>query len=620
MKTIYKHFYLTLCAALAFAMGACTEEVDYVPATSPEGAQVYFPTTLASKIDLDVNGTSFNVQIGRSATEAATVGLAVTDESGLFTVPSSVSFAAGEKMANLTITYDPATLEFDDYKQITIAIADESNKTIYGESSYTFKAGIPSPWTSLGMCTFSDYFMFENSYQVELQQNDLDKNLYRLVRPYREGLSAEGYGGVTGDEQEYPEFRVLQPGDVWKEVNVTMSDLVAFTDISTEWNNTSYDATIYLLHPSRFTSYADESYWTYSKVVSYQENGLPAVIELAPYYYMFGVGGWNYTTSPMVTIVFPGVVIKDYSVDVTYLGRMVGADESNSVVANITLGEDVTSVKYAMAADASPSDLAQAIIDGSVESAEVTASGEVKIPVTEDGDYTIVVVSYDGEEAQEMAYTSFEITLGASEWESLGMAQYTEDIVGPAYGGEVLTYDVEVLASNKTPGLYRLVNPYGEAYPYNEEGDWDASRKYYLEINAADPEGVYIALQNTGLNWGDGNFYIYSYAAYYLDSGYSLEEVKTTGVCGTLVDGVITFPAKSILYGFQEDSSSLYYGNLNGAFKVVLPGATAAATAETSARVASRSASAFSKHFNSNKENVKKLHDSRMFGTMAPTR
>lgn len=612
MKAIYKHFYLTLCTVLAFAMGACTEEVKYTPAEAPEGAQVYFPNTLPTQMDLDVAATSFDVQIGRAATDAATVNITAADESGLFTIPTSVSFAAGEKVANLTISYNPEEMEFDDYKSITLALADESSKTPYGTSSYTFKAGIPSPWTSLGKGTYSDAFMFAYPYEVEIQQNDLDKNLFRLVRPYREGLVAEGYGGVTGEEQEFPEFRLLQPGDEWKGTTVTQEGLVAYTDISTEWENTSYGATIWLLHPSRMTSYAAEANWLHNKVTSYQENGLPAVIQLAPYYYMFGVGGWDYTQNDgMVTIVFPGVVIKDYSAAVTYLGRLVGADESNKVVANITLGEDVTSAKYAMAADVDPSELAQAIIEGTVESVTVETSGDIQIPVTEDGDYTIVVVTYDGEEAQETAYTSFEITLGASEWVSLGMAQYTDGFVGPAYGGDALTYEVEVLESNKTPGLYRLVNAYGAGFPYNEEGDYDASRKYYMEINATDPEGVYIELQDTGLNWGDGNFYVYSYAAYYLDNGYSLDDIKGAGVCGTLVDGIITFPAETLLYLVGSDGP--YYGNINGEFKVVLPTATST-VATTSSRLASRSASAFSKQFDSNNHKVvRKLPNNRFF-------
>ena len=96
------------------------------------------------------------------------------------------------------------------------------------------------------------------------------------------------------------------------------------------------------------------------------------------------------------------------------------------------------------------------------------------------------------------------------------------------------------------------------------------SLRYNIEINAADANGVYIPVQNTGLNWGDGNFYVYSMAAYYLDNGASLDETKAKGVCGTLKDGVITFPSKSLLFAFFESDASLY--QTGDGFKLVLPG------------------------------------------------
>lgn len=522
MKTIYKHFYLALCSVLAFAMGACTEEVDYEPAEVPEGAQVYFPSTLPSQVNLDATASSFNVQIGRAATDAATVNLNATDESGLFTIPTSISFAAGEKTANLTIGYDATKFEYDDYKSITLSIADENAKTPYGTSSYTFKVGIPSPWTSMGMCTYMDEFLFDNAYQVELQRNDLDKNLYRLVRPYREGLDKEGYGGVTGEEQEFPEFRLLQPGDVWKDVTITMNDLVAFNDISTEWTNTNYGETVWLLHPSRFTSMGAESYWENSRVVSYQENGLPAVIELAPYYYMFGVGGWDYTKSPSVTIVFPGVVLLDTSAEVEYTGLFTSLAEEVSAVVNITLGEDVESAKVALVPSAEEDATIEAIYAGMYEGMEIEASGEYKLPMPIDateGKYSIIVVTYIGKEAQEAGITTFKYTPATAEtWTKIGVGDYSyagiiyegvdsdltlfqSDVNSKRYkiehwGGDVdfiFTYDAEtgkVVVEDQETGTvhseYGMINVadytfFGEgAFSYYEDGVFNFAVTYYV--------------------------------------------------------------------------------------------------------------------------------------------
>ena len=54
--------------------------------------------------------------------------------------------------------------------------------------------------------------------------------------------------------------------------------------------------------------------------------------------------------------------------------------------------------------------------------------------------------------------------------------------------------------------------------------------------------------------------------------GYTLEELKGYGFCGTMVDGVITFPAKTLAV-FMGDYSSIE-ANANGAFKLDLNPAT----------------------------------------------
>lgn len=162
---------------------------------------------------------------------------------------------------------------------------------------------------------------------------------------------------------------------------------------------------------------------------------------------------------------------------------------------------------------------------------------------------------------------SYTIKTGVN-WLSLGLASYTEDYLAGLYGFDPVTYDVEIQESVAKPGLYRLVDPYGEVFPEHDPEGWTAGT-YYMEINASDPEGVYIPKQATGLNWGNGLFSVYSQASYsFLDKGKTLEEAKAKGVCGTLKDGVITFPKNMLIVSL---GTSLYNGNTNGAFKLVLP-------------------------------------------------
>ncbi len=58
-----------------------------------------------------------------------------------------------------------------------------------------------------------------------------------------------------------------------------------------------------------------------------------------------------------------------------------------------------------------------------------------------------------------------------SQWQSLGMAQYTDGIASGPYSIDILTYEVEVEQSLDNPSLYRLVNPYTNGnWEYNSDG------------------------------------------------------------------------------------------------------------------------------------------------------
>lgn len=572
-----------LLLALPLAFTACGDDVEYSPADKPVNTQVYFPTTNGATVDLSKDKTSFDVTLMRAKTdEAITVPITATGDGSFFTIPTSVSFAQGVDKAVLSISYNPESLEYDAYSEIKLTIGDESATTPYGMAQYVFKAGIPAPWTSLGKATFSDAFLFANKYSVELQRNDLNPSLYRLVDPYSEGLTKEGFTS-NGDQSPYVEFTLLKPGDKIGDVTITMEDLVYFPYYCTGFFNTSndYNTNVDAHHPSDFSSLNSEAAWTFNRVLQYQADGTPAGVQLAPYYYMNGHGGWNNTQADgIITIIFPGASLKDYTINVEYKGRFTNVGGDNYAVADIQLGADVENAKVVMVEGNDIQAAINGILDGSLEGIEISQSGSVNIPSTANGLCSIVAVGYGEGESQEVAYTSFEFSAGTDRWMSLGTALYTEDLMTTLYKVDNPTYEVEIQENSENPGVYRLVNPYGEAYPYNEPGDWDDSQNHYLVINAQDPEGVFIDQQKMGLNWGDGALIISSLAANYLGQGATLEEVKAKGVCGSLTDGVITFPVKSLLCTLESETS-FYYGNINGAFKVVLP--DAAATVQTQA-------------------------------------
>ena len=157
-------------------------------------------------------------------------------------------------------------------------------------------------------------------------------------------------------------------------------------------------------------------------------------------------------------------------------------------------------------------------------------------------------------------------------WVSAGKAIYTDDLVTTFFGlPELATYEVLVEKAEGNSAVIRLVDPYGVAYPYNAPGDYDTSKKHYMVINMEDPEGVYFERHLSGMDWGYGEFIFHSYAGYYIEKGNSLEDVKAAGMCGTVVDNVVTFPAGKLLVGMAAyNDGGLYGSNNNGGFRLDL--------------------------------------------------
>ena len=150
----------------------------------------------------------------------------------------------------------------------------------------------------------------------------------------------------------------------------------------------------------------------------------------------------------------------------------------------------------------------------------------------------------------------FSYTVLIEKWNDLGIGLYTDDLVDGVFNTVPVDLEVTILEKDSKPGLYRLVYPYGENYPYNDPGDWDDSKDYNIEIDATDPTAVVIPAQPLGIDWGYGMFWVRSYET------------------GTLEEGIITFPANGldVAMANYKDGGWVFYGNPNGAFRVILPG------------------------------------------------
>ncbi len=226
--------------------------------------------------------------------------------------------------------------------------------------------------------------------------------------------------------------------------------------------------------------------------------------------------------------------------------------------------------------------------DGSIFTVPTTAtfadgSSTADIVITYDpadlvyGEYTDITLEI-GDKGLTTPYgpTTYSFKAGVTEFVDWDMGTYREALVDDwGFGIGVTTYEVPIQKSIVREGVYRLVNPYGEYFPYNAPGDYGDDS--YMVIDASDPNYVWVDGFDTSMNWGYGIFSFYSMVYYYINAqGADLKALKTghPEFFGTLENGVITMPANSFLGTMSEYKEGQIFGGFNasGMFAVALPG------------------------------------------------
>ena len=575
--------FLGLFGLAALTLASCSDDDKYEWATV-SGPQVYFSDDLQTQFEIDPEGTSFNVPISRAdASSALTVNLTSTVANPMYSVPASVTFDAGQKEANIPVSYDPSKIEYGRYDSLTVKIADDAQATSWGTQEFTFTAGVTDwgPWQKWNSAGTASY-IYVNFWSGEdpglpfvYRHNMIKPNLYQFR------LSNWGYGvDIIFDYDE--ETGYVTCAKQW-----------------TGYNHSSYG----LVYAEDYNAYRVEKdaapvaagYGTFDK-----EQGIITI----PLAYVVDAGTFGYDPE---YIYIDGYVRADYSLAIAYAGIFTDVAGMPYAVAQVAAGPDVAELSsIVIEADADASAVADAMAAGDIEPYVSAAGEQLYVPIEEGqtGKLQIVSAVIVNGEVKSVAAAPFEYYGGgANPWQLLGTAYYTDDFISGLYGAEPVTYEVQIEENSDSPGLYRMLSPYGAIYPYNEDGDYDTSAPYNIEVNAEDPEGVFIELQATGVDWGDGPLFIQSWGARYL-AAYDLETVKANGLLGTVVDGVITLPvfereasdgSTAYYQGLTYLGDKGYYGCPDAAFKLVLPGASAAVRAK--ARSAAK-ATQFARHLN----------------------
>lgn len=220
------------------------------------------------------------------------------------------------------------------------------------------------------------------------------------------------------------------------------------------------------------------------------------------------------------------------------------------------------------------------------------ADGEsvAELPITiniaafeEDKEYAVSLLLADDTQGTPYGNSSWNVTFKLFPWELIK----TETVeTGQFRGGDAFTgafevesalaeVDVKVYKHKSRAGMYLVEDPWikvmAPTFGYESEEavleDGVAHTTAHLVINCVDPEKCYIEEQTMGVNLGG------QIGELKISSDYHPED-NPTGIAGTLDDGVLTWPKNGIiltLVGAKESLDS----NVNGAFRLVLPGCEA---------------------------------------------
>ena len=241
----------------------------------------------AFEMSAPANNPIISVPVYRAvANDAFTANITVTTDAAGIIAPSSVSFAAGEKKASIDINLGEE-LGVGKIVDITIALS-EADASIGGVSETVVSAFKEYVFETLGMGTFQDNWAFgpEFLYEVEIQKA-IGFDRYRVIDPYKDGLTNDD--GLwenwiaMGTRCPYIEFWETGEGD-----------LILFNNYALGINYQAVGSQpIRAYHASSFSGTTPE----FSKKLD------DKTYQLAPYYYINGLGGWNNTEYDGVVVI-----------------------------------------------------------------------------------------------------------------------------------------------------------------------------------------------------------------------------------------------------------------------------------------------------------------------------
>ena len=506
MKNILRFSYMVLLSLVAFAISSCTSDYDYTGAPKVAN-EVYFSNTQQSKIELSKSNSSFVVTLHRVETKGElTVLLNYTpDEGSIFSVPNHVTFADGEAEAPITITYNPEDLQYGTYNGGTISVANEDYDTTYGIGSFTFEAGA-TEWMDINTNKSTGAFRDDAissllgieppTFEVKIQKSVVEEGKYRILNPYK----------AWADEYAEKNEATYDGADHYWVINATDPDYVYFEPCETgvDLGLGAVTATSFVANYLSQGVTLDKIKAAKPELFGKLEKGvitMPAKSLLL----LMGDKGYYGGTNGLFSVALPGNVIADYRVEAAYKGRFTDANDNDFAQVTMTLSNDVAKVKYALVpASSDLNATVSGIIDGSVASEEVSASGDVQVPFDETGKYVLVMVMYNANDeavGSDVLNLSLKSSKDAAEvWNDVAAGTVTIGV--KSYGSILFQMDPGVLMGE--PVVTEGVLSQSGSDPTKFRITPFAVEKAPLEFTVAEDGSITVETQETGLALQDG--------------------------------------------------------------------------------------------------------------------
>lgn len=423
MKNL-KMLYIALIALVAGVFTACT--TDFEPGPQKTGPQVSFEASNPKSLEFTGNAAENAQQLTLKRVEKdaelevlllvevvtveAEENVAVTDPETYFTIPESVTFAAGEDTAVLTYTVNQeAAFANDTTYAVNFVIADETITTPYGYAEWKVKYAL-NPWelvkdskgnNAKGKVRIGDFFTgyFNVDPSVEIDANIYEhksiKGRYKVEDPW--GATAAASFGYASIEEAIEKGLGYTPTDLIIDCTDPNKCYIPQQAIGIDvgygamaiWSD--YDPEQY---PNGIAGVLEEG------ILTWEAGGI--YIAMANYNEGKFVAG---NANGLFRVVLPGVEIADYSLAVAYDGMDVAADNKTTTAKfKFTYGADVTDIKYMFVNGNVESDPTEALTtlfageDENIKSVDnfVQGNKEVGIKVgMESGIYTMVAAPAD---------------------------------------------------------------------------------------------------------------------------------------------------------------------------------------------------------------------------------